>query len=134
MFQNLFFNKVAGLMPATLLKKGLWYRSFSAKVANFLRTSFLIEHVCWLLLPKASPINWINNLVGIFLYKPKVWSLYNQFVSRQHLVLWSIWDQGCPSSDWSKPDFLLTHVSNVVDSPRNCLQEKRGENWWSQIN
>ena len=39
--QSLFFNKVAGLMLATLLKKRLWYRSFPLKFAKFLRTLFL---------------------------------------------------------------------------------------------
>ena len=28
LYQSLFFNKVAGLMPATLLKKRLWHRCF----------------------------------------------------------------------------------------------------------
>ena len=36
--QSLFFNKVAGLSPATLLKKRLWHRCF------------LAEHLWWLLL------------------------------------------------------------------------------------
>ena len=33
-----FFNKVAGLTPATLLKKRLWYRCFPVNFAKFLRT------------------------------------------------------------------------------------------------
>ena len=39
--QGLFFNKVAGLRPATLLKKRLWHRCFPVNFANFLRTPFL---------------------------------------------------------------------------------------------
>ena len=39
--QGLFFNKVAGLMPATSLKKRLWYRCFPMNFAKFLRTTFL---------------------------------------------------------------------------------------------
>ena len=39
--QRLFFNKVAGLRPATLLKKSLCYRCFSVNFAKFLRTFFL---------------------------------------------------------------------------------------------
>ena len=35
---SLFFNKVAGIRPATLLKKRLWHRYFAVK---FLRTPFL---------------------------------------------------------------------------------------------
>ena len=36
-----FFNKVAGLRPATLLKKRLWHRCFAVNFAKFLRTPFL---------------------------------------------------------------------------------------------
>ena len=35
---RVFFNKVAGLTPATLLKKRLWYRCFPVNFAKFLRT------------------------------------------------------------------------------------------------
>ena len=39
--QSPFFNKVAGLRPATLLKKRLWQRYFPVNFAKFLRTTFL---------------------------------------------------------------------------------------------
>ena len=39
--QSLFFNKVANLRPATLLKKRLWRRCFPVNFTKFLRTSFL---------------------------------------------------------------------------------------------
>ena len=39
--QSLFFNKVAGIKPATLLKKRLWHRCFPVNLAKFLRISFL---------------------------------------------------------------------------------------------
>ena len=39
--QSLFFNKVAGLRPAALLKKRHWLRSFPVNFAKLLRTSFL---------------------------------------------------------------------------------------------
>ena len=42
--QSLFFNRVAGLRPATLLKKGLWRKCFPVNFAKFLRTPF-IEHL-----------------------------------------------------------------------------------------
>ena len=48
--QSFFFNKVADLRPATLLKKRLLERCFPVKFAKFLRTPFLTEHLCWLLL------------------------------------------------------------------------------------
>ena len=47
-----FFNKVAGLRPATLLKKRLWHRSFPVNYAKFLKIPFFIEHLWWLLLKK----------------------------------------------------------------------------------
>ena len=39
--QSLFFNKVAGLTSATLLKKRLWHRCFPVDFAKFLRTPFV---------------------------------------------------------------------------------------------
>ena len=39
--QRLFFNKVAGLRPATLLEKSLWHRCFPVNFVKFLRTFFL---------------------------------------------------------------------------------------------
>ena len=48
--QSLFFNKVADLRPATLLKKKLWHRCFPADFAKFLRTPICTEHLQWLLL------------------------------------------------------------------------------------
>ena len=60
--QSLFFNKVAGLRPATLLKKRLWHRCFPVNFAKFLRTPFLTEHLWWLLLESG---NW-NKLAPIY--------------------------------------------------------------------
>ena len=48
--QGLFFNKVAGLRPATLLKIRLWHRCFPVNFAKFLRTPLLTEHLRWLLM------------------------------------------------------------------------------------
>ena len=39
--QGLFFNKVEGLRPVTLLKKRLWHRCFPVNFVNLLRTTFL---------------------------------------------------------------------------------------------
>ena len=44
--QGLFFNKIADLRTATLLKKRLWYRCFPGNFVKFLRT----ENLRWLLL------------------------------------------------------------------------------------
>ena len=51
--QCIFFIKVAGLRPATLLKMRLWHRCFPVNFVKFLRTPFFIEHLWWLLLQKA---------------------------------------------------------------------------------
>ena len=48
--QRLFFNKVAGLRPATLWKKRLLVQLFSLNFAKFLRTPFNKKHPLWLLL------------------------------------------------------------------------------------
>ena len=47
---SLFFDKVAVLRPAILLKKRLWHSCFPVNFAKFLRTPFFIEHLWWLLL------------------------------------------------------------------------------------
>ena len=39
--QSLFFNKVAGLRPVTLLKRRPWHRCFPVNFAKFLRIPFL---------------------------------------------------------------------------------------------
>ena len=48
--QSLFFNKVAGLRTATLLKKRLWHWCFPGRFVKFLRKHFFTERVRWLLL------------------------------------------------------------------------------------
>ena len=48
--QRFFFNKVAGLRPATLLEKSLWRRCFPMNFAKFLKTPFFTEHLRWLFL------------------------------------------------------------------------------------
>ena len=53
LYQSVFFNKVADLRPATLLKKRLWHRCFPVNFAQFLGTPFFTEHLWWLLLSLA---------------------------------------------------------------------------------
>ena len=48
--QSLFFNKIARLRLATLLKKKLWHRCLPVNFVKFLRTPFLLEHLRWLFL------------------------------------------------------------------------------------
>ena len=56
LYQRLFFNKVADLRPATLLKKRLWHRCFPVNFVKFLRTPLFTEHLWWLLLNKSKLI------------------------------------------------------------------------------
>ena len=39
--QSLFFNKVEGLRPVTLLRKRIWHRCFPVNFAKFLKQPFL---------------------------------------------------------------------------------------------
>ena len=48
--QSPFSNKVAGLSPATLLKKRPWRRCFPVNFAKFPIIHFFTEHLWWLLL------------------------------------------------------------------------------------
>ena len=43
--QSVFFNKVADLRPATLLKKRLWHRRFPVSFTKFPRTTFFTVHL-----------------------------------------------------------------------------------------
>ena len=52
--QSLFFNKVAGLGPPTLLKKKLWHIRVPVNFVKFLRTPFYTEYLWWLLLYEVS--------------------------------------------------------------------------------
>ena len=62
--QNPSFNKVAGLRPATFLKKELWHRYFSVNFAKFLRTLFLQNTSGRLLLSVPIP----STLDSVFLW------------------------------------------------------------------
>ena len=43
--QSLFFNKVAGLWDATLVKKRLWHRYFPVNFVKFSKNTFFTEHL-----------------------------------------------------------------------------------------
>ena len=65
--QSLFFNKVAGLRPATLLRKRLWHRWFPVNFAKFL------EQLCWLLL---NIVSWLPGVVirlKLAMAKQRIW-------------------------------------------------------------
>ena len=52
--QDLFFNRVTGKFLIKLFKKRLWYRCFPVNFVELLRTPFLTEDLCWLLLSEAN--------------------------------------------------------------------------------
>ena len=45
LYQSLFFNKVAGVRPATLFKKRLLHKCFPVSFVKFPRTPFYIKHL-----------------------------------------------------------------------------------------
>ena len=62
--QSLFFNKVAGLRPATLLKRRLWHRCFPVNFAKFLRRPVLQNTfgrllLLLLLVRKVMKVSWV---------------------------------------------------------------------------
>ena len=87
--QRFFFNKVAGIRPATLLKKSLWHRCFPVNFAKFLRTLVLQNTFGRLLLsatsPKSYPINNSNFFQNILALEYS----YNYYLlhSRVHITI-----------------------------------------------
>ena len=73
LYQSLFFNKVAGIRPATLLKKRLWHRCFLVIFTKFLRISFLQNTSGRLLLIKCN----FNLSTMLFRVKIQQKSFYN---------------------------------------------------------
>ena len=63
--QGFCFSKVAGLRPATLLKKETWHRCFPVDFAKFLRTPFAPKHFRWLLLNVSFSITIWKNCVNV---------------------------------------------------------------------
>ena len=57
--QSLLFNKVAGLRPATLLRRILWHRCFPVNFMKFLRRPFLQNTFVLLLLFLSGACDWI---------------------------------------------------------------------------
>ena len=79
--QSLFFNKVAGLRPATLLKKRLRHMCFPLNFAKFRRTFFVAEHLQWLLLKFLRLSTWSNIALKKFL----VLQLFHGFLASSHV-------------------------------------------------
>ena len=106
--QDFFFNKVAALRPATLLKKRLWHRCFPVNYEKFLRTHFLQNTIggCFLLLI------YINYSIVNFTSKT-IWG-YMLLMISIHLFLSSYWIYLN-----SHVLFYLEYISYVTDH-QNC--------------
>ena len=85
---SLFFNKVAGLMPATLLKKRLQHRCFPVNFAKFLRTPFLQNTSRCVLLIGILPCHWI-------LFFPEICSQYFVLIHCIILLLPEAYSEPC---------------------------------------
>ena len=66
-YQSLFFNKFAGLGPATILNRRLWHRCFPVNFAKLLWTPLVTEHLWWLLL-SSTTWNVSNNVFLIITF------------------------------------------------------------------
>ena len=51
--------------PVNLLKKRLWHRRFPVNSEKFLRTTFFIERLCWLLLKNLWNILWWSQFLQL---------------------------------------------------------------------
>ena len=100
--QRLFFNKVASLRPATLLKSNLWHRCFPVNFTKFLRTPFLQNISERLLLT--------NNSCGV---------RFNFKSSTIFLFLSVIWAKGY-NPTYTNNSWLLFHYKEVTEI-KNCL-------------
>ena len=75
--QSLFFNKIAGLRPATLLKKRLWHRCFPVKFPKFLRTS---PDVSFWLFKRFYFIGIFSSFTALLKYELKVPAYFSSLV------------------------------------------------------
>ena len=83
--QSLFFNKVAGLRPATLFKKKLWRRCFPVNSVKFLRTHFYIEPLWWLLLTNHMCLKVNNSIRTKWCFKTNWKGFHKIFVNLYYL-------------------------------------------------
>ena len=95
LWHNLFYNKVAILRLATLLKKRLWHKCFPVNFAKFLRTLFCTEHLRWLHLNILATLFLEMNVWPFKIFAPKFpysfwrWKKIKQanFVFNQNFLL-----------------------------------------------
>ena len=69
MFLEISYNSLENICArVSFLTKRLWHKSFPVNFAKFLRTSFYIEHLCWLLLVLLTEIVKESSHKRVFLF------------------------------------------------------------------
>ena len=107
LWQSLVFNKVAGLRPATLLKKRLWHRCFPVNFVKFLTTPFLQNTSGRLLLLR------FLSIVGVFytVYR-SLWLRRSKVSAEQKRLIFTYFHQ-------SSSDKIMKERSNKF----NCSKK-----------
>ena len=114
--QSLFLNKVAGLRPATLLKKRLLHKCFPVNSAKFLITPFPTEHLRWLLLEVLN-----TSLEGVFRIVLKSFETFKKiYGSAANSNLWN--GQSRETKIWPKELPLLRRL--LVSAPELFIPQK----------
>ena len=103
--ESLFFNKVAGLRPETLLKKSVWHRYFHVNFAKFLRTRFLQNTSGRLLLSRHGP----DKLEAFELLKSVLIYCFRMSSQRCNLNM-------CSSTVYLVPRFFTIVVKKLLNS------------------
>ena len=88
LYRSLFFNKVAGLLLATLLKKRIWHSCVPMNFAKFLRTTFFKKPVQWLFLVRDVSTTTSKPFLFHIIYWPKYSRKCHHFRSIALIVLY----------------------------------------------
>ena len=75
-WQSPFSNKLTDPTPAPVSKKKLWHRCFPVDFAKFVRASFFIEHLGWLLQDIVKHNYSSTNLRNYVIYSCVLFSLF----------------------------------------------------------
>ena len=118
--QSLFFNKVAGLKLATLLKKRLWQRYFPVNFVKFLRKPISTENLWWLLLSLKLQNNYSSKLSKI--------TVMSLAISAVFLFLFPVWNTFLREKAGSQEQSSLLMCPFLLMSPLNVLYLKEVTN------
>ena len=120
--QSLFFNKVSGLRPATLLKKRLWHRYFPVNFVKFLRISFLRNTSGRLLLVCKNGWYTCNHIIFPHPISCK-WSIYiSGFLTSAGIIEIDHWpEKGLKIFQIPRTSFVKNAVFNIISINRRSL-------------